>query len=482
MSEDISSIICWASGGGVCRSPSRAASSVVNAIVWVKNPFWSMAIVPPMISGRIWRSPSIGSSIACRNFSESLSRPWMTCTNPASSRPPSSIIVTSSQSWKDTSPSKSVDVSCHHAPCSGRLELRSAASLESNRTTPTNSPSSVTPYVPPSQPDAPGSSSSRHRSICRWRASASVHLPWMTWMNTWRPPVGRGPLPGEVVHLSTVRRGGLGVTGTSRTRQDRPAAQADPGGGSRSGGEQHLADVPRRLELAVRVGGLLEREPGVDDGPHDTRLDERPHVLAHGRDDGRLLGGRAGAQARGDDGAALGEQHAEVELALPAALQPDGHEAAVRRKRVDVAGEVLRAHVVEDDVGAVAVRARTDLLDEVLLLVVDEHLGPELAARVELGLRPGGDGDVGADGLGQLDRHGADARAATVDEQPLAGLDVRGEEDVGPHGARDLGQARRVDEVDAAGHREQLALRDDDLLGVATALEQGAHLVADRPV
>ena len=157
-------------------------------MVWVKKPSASMAMVPPMMSGRASWSVSIGPSIMWRNRSGSLSRPWMTWTKPASSLPPSSIIVTSSQSWKVTSPSKRRDVSSHQALCSGRLELRSADSRESKRTTPTNSSSSVMPYVPPSQPMAPCSSSSLHRSICRWIASASWHRPWMTWMNTMNLP------------------------------------------------------------------------------------------------------------------------------------------------------------------------------------------------------------------------------------------------------------------------------------------------------
>ena len=53
--------------------------------------------------------------------------------------------MTSSQSWKVTSPSKHACIFFHHSPCSGLAELRAAASLDSKRTTPTNSPSSVMP-------------------------------------------------------------------------------------------------------------------------------------------------------------------------------------------------------------------------------------------------------------------------------------------------------------------------------------------------
>ena len=47
----------------------------------------------------------------------------MTCTNPASSEPPSSIMIASSQSWKLTSPSKHRLAAAHHSPCSGRRRV-----------------------------------------------------------------------------------------------------------------------------------------------------------------------------------------------------------------------------------------------------------------------------------------------------------------------------------------------------------------------
>ena len=80
-----------------------------------------------------------------RNRSGSVSLPWITWTKPASSEPPPRNIVTSSQSWKVTSPSKHSCIRCHQSPCSGRAEFAAAASRDSNRTTATNWPSSVTP-------------------------------------------------------------------------------------------------------------------------------------------------------------------------------------------------------------------------------------------------------------------------------------------------------------------------------------------------
>ena len=107
----------------------------------------------------------------------------MTGTNPASSAPPSRNVSASSQSWKVTSASKHFSVSAHQAHCSGRVELRAAASLDSNLTMARKMLSSVMAYVPPSQPSAFGPSSRRHMSICRRSASESWQVPWMIWMN-----------------------------------------------------------------------------------------------------------------------------------------------------------------------------------------------------------------------------------------------------------------------------------------------------------
>src|SRR5690606_40089368 len=71
---------------------------------------------------------------------------------------------------------------------------------------------------------------------------------------------------------------------------------------------------------------------------------------------------------------------------------------------VDVAVEVLRADVVEHDVGAT--RGRGEFGDEVLLAVVHGDVGVELAAAFEPLVRARGDGDRRAEGLADLDEIG----------------------------------------------------------------------------
>jgi hypothetical protein len=134
-------------------------------------------------------------------------------------------------------------------------------------------------------------------------------------------------------------------------------------------------------------------------------------------------------------------------------LQPDRDEPSTDGEHLDVAVEVRAAHVVEHDVGAVPAGLLPDPGDEVLLPVVDGDLGAELATARQLLGAASGDGDSGAVVRRKLDRHRADAARPAVHEDHLAGREPGKHEDVRPHGARDLGDACRGHEVDAARHR-----------------------------
>ena len=237
----------------------------------------------------------------------------------------------------------------------------------------------------------------------------------------------------------------------------------------------HRSGAPRRPRSSGKVRCTT--------GPHRAVGDQRPDVLDDGGADRRLLLDRPGAQRGGDDRAALAQQRARGRARPCAALHADDDEPALGGERVDVAVEVLRAHVVEDDVGAVAVGGRADLLDEVLLAVVDERRRRRGSRQTSsFSGEPAVVDDAGAERVRELDGHRADAARAAVHQQRLAGPQAGDHEDVGPDRARHLGQRaggrrgrrRRGRGITwPAGH--------GDLLGVPAAGEQGAHLVADRP-
>src|SRR6266508_5919592 len=78
--------------------------------------------------------------------------------------------------------------------------------------------------------------------------------------------------------------------------------------------QQNLADMGAGVHQPMRLGDVRQRHRRVYDGPHPAVLDQRPHVLDHGRADGRLLVLGPGPQRRRDHRAALAQQHVDVEL------------------------------------------------------------------------------------------------------------------------------------------------------------------------
>ena len=127
-----------------------------------------------------------------------------------------------------------------------------------------------------------------------------------------------------------------------------------------------------------------------------------------------------GAQRRAGVREALEHDAAEIDRRLRARLEGDLHDASVDGGGLVVALDVVAADHVEDDVGALAVGRRLGGGDEILGLVVDGDVGAELAAgRAFLGRAGGGD-HARAERLGELDRGGADAGGAAMDQQRLA--------------------------------------------------------------
>src|SRR5690606_36704648 len=184
-------------------------------------------------------------------------------------------------------------------------------------------------------------------------------------------------------------------------------------------------------------------------------------------------------QRGGGDGGLLLQDRGEIELALDAALQADDDQPAPSRERLDVPRQVLRADDVEDDVGSTVLATR---LDEVLLAVVDDYVGAQPANH--LGLRGATDGGDHrrAEGLGELDRGGADPAAAAVHEKRLALTEPRHLEHVRPDSGERLRHRARLEQRQPVRDRDDLAGRDGDALRVAAAGQQRADLAALRQV
>ena len=214
-------------------------------------------------------------------------------------------------------------------------------------------------------------------------------------------------------------------------------------------------------------------------GPHPTRNLTYGLVTSPGHrrgDDPGLLRARAGAQRGGDDPGPFAEQGTEVELGAPTALQPDDDEPAPVGEGGDIAGEVLRTHVVENDISATSVGRRVQLGNKVVLAVVHEDRGAEVRAGGELLSRSGSHGDGRAELTGDLGGHRPDAGRAAMDEEHLSGVQAGGHDDIRPDRRGDLWQRGGVGQRHAARHGHDLAERDGDLLGALVAIPMLAGL------
>jgi hypothetical protein len=161
----------------------------------------------------------------------------------------------------------------------------------------------------------------------------------------------------------------------------------------------------------------------------------------------------------------------------------DVDDAAFGRQRVDVALDVVAAHHVENDIDAAGGRGVLDHLDEILVLVIDAARGAELLAGVAFVAAAGGGEDlVCAQRLGELDRRGADAAGAAMDQHRLAGAQIAALEQVGPHCEAGFRQRRRLGHAKALGHRQALRFGRHAIGGIAAAGDQRADRIANLGV
>ena len=153
---------------------------------------------------------------------------------------------------------------------------------------------------------------------------------------------------------------------------ERPAdIDAEAPHGVASGLQHDLAEVLAALHRRHRLARLLERE-GLVDERRDLPL---PRELE------AFLDLFAGVDERADHALLAAEERDDVERDDLARVAAADHEAAVLRERVEAILEELAADVLEDEVDAAAVRQPHHFLDDVLRLVVDPVVHPELGSR-----------------------------------------------------------------------------------------------------
>ena len=252
--------------------------------------------------------------------------------------------------------------------------------------------------------------------------------------------------------------------------------------GGRSGrrrDQYQLAGMGIGVHHLVGFAGLGERKCRVDHRLDRAGFDQRPNFLADGGRQRALLVHAARAQRRAGERQPLAHDQIKVDLDLVAAQKRDLHDPPALLERGDVAWRVVAAHHVEDHVDALGVGRLADDLGEVLGLVVDRPLRAERHAGGAFLGRPGGREHARAEGLGHLDRRGADAAGTAMDQETLAALEAGDVEDVRPHRKHGLGQRRCLDHAQPLGDRQALRRRRGRVLGIAAARDKCADLVAN---
>ena len=172
-------------------------------------------------------------------------------------------------------------------------------------------------------------------------------------------------------------------------------------------------------------------------------------------------------------------QPGKINVRLGSAEKRDLDDAALDRGRVVIAFDVIAADHIENDIGAGAIGRILCLSDKIVGLVIDGAVGAELEAGVGLLLRSDGDDHFCAKGFRKLDRHGADAGRAAMDQERLAGLKPAAFEHVVPDRHQGFRDGAGFLDRQRGRHCHGLGVLRDAILRVAAARDQRHHLVAE---
>ena len=134
----------------------------------------------------------------------------------------------------------------------------------------------------------------------------------------------------------------------------------------------------------VRFGGFCEGEGGVDHGVAEALVEQGPDLVLQRLGDVSFFLAPAGAQGGAGEGEALAHDRHGVEFNAAAFEEGDLYQSAFHGEGFNVAGDVVAADHVEDDVDSVAVGGLLEHVDEVFFVVVDYPVRASAPAGVGL--------------------------------------------------------------------------------------------------
>lgn len=297
-------------------------------------------------------------------------------------------------------------------------------------------------------------------------------------------------LQGAIDRIKTVSGEQLAVSGKSRAGVYRVPLTA-----YRSPDQHNLPHPLVALHGAVRRDGVGHGKNGVDDRPQHSlaslRMPQAQHrrvVAEVGTEQGQhpldKLGDQrdsllesARAHGGADDLEPLAKHDAEIGVRnLPALQKPELHQPSPRLEQGKILLEDGAAQHIENDV-----YREGDPLPERSTGAIDAHVEPQRTEGRELGRRPRGPEDGGAQHFRELHRRRAQPAGhgvhqhAFVSREPAAG-DQR---IVG--GEKGLRYRRRFGERQVRGYGQRLVLVHHHELGVCAAADQTHDPVAGAP-
>ena len=180
-------------------------------------------------------------------------------------------------------------------------------------------------------------------------------------------------------------------------------------------------------------------------------------------------------------GEPLEHEPAEIDAGARRRLEGDLHDAALDRRRVVIAVDIIAADHVEHDVGAAIAGGLFGRGDEIVGLIVNGDVGAEFSASLALLRRTGRDDDARAERFGELDGGGADAGRAAMDQCGFSRREPAALEHVVPDGEEGLGNCRGLDRRKPGRDGQRVAFMRDAIFAIAAANDQRHHLVAIFP-
>ena len=165
-----------------------------------------------------------------------------------------------------------------------------------------------------------------------------------------------------------------------------------------------------------------------------------PNGFAQFAGDGSLKRVRLVAQSGADDAQLAHQDSGSIERSVFAALHGDDEKFAAGCHALHIARHIAARDHVQHHIGTATLRECKHLLNEILFMVLNGAICPELEAGRAFFAVAGRDDDLCAGGLGQLDGRGADAAAAAMHQQGLAGLQVSTIENIAPDREKGFGQ------------------------------------------